>query len=189
MRIKINEFLILLPHRIIEYFSFNDSNNCFTIGTSATYLISLIFFLRNSSFFRASILTDIVAIDNLNSKRRFQLIYCLNSLKNNFRIYISININEDQPIPTVSNIFPSANWLEREIWDMYGIFFSDHPDLRRILTDYGFDGHPLRKDFPLSGFVELRYDDELKKVLIEPVSLTQEFRFFDFISPWDNQKY
>lgn len=189
MRIKVDEFLALLPASIIKYFSVNDSSNYFIIGVSLTYLNFLMFFLRNSSFFRASILTDIVAIDNLDSKHRFQLIYCLNSLRNNLRIYVSIHINDNQPVPTMTSLFPSANWLEREIWDMYGIFFSEHPDLRRILTDYGFDGHPLRKDFPLSGFVELRYDDELKKVLVEPVSLAQEFRFFDFISPWDNQKF
>ncbi len=113
------------------------------------------------------------------------MVYNLLSLKHNQRIRVKLDTDEDTPVPTVTGLFSSAGWFEREVWDMFGVVFSDHPDLRRILTDYGFEGHPLRKDFPLTGFVERRYDDEQKRVVYEPVKLTQDFRNFDFLSPWE----
>lgn len=189
MQIKVNELLNLIPNDWVSCFiTYNNIENGFKLHTKPADLKNLLFFLKNSSFFRAKTLTDIVCVDNLHAKSRFELIYCLRSIENNITFYVSINCEADQPVPSVTEIYASANWLEREIWDMYGVFFSDHPDLRRILTDYGFDGHPLRKDFPLTGYVELRYDDEIKKILIEPVSLTQEFRYFDFTSPWESQR-
>jgi NADH-quinone oxidoreductase subunit C len=189
MQIKVNDLYSLIPNDWIQSLvTFNNIENGFRLQIKSNDLKNVLFFFKNSSFFRFKVLTDIVCVDNLNSKFRFELIYCLRSVENNQTVYIHTSLSSDEPVSSVSDIFPSANWLEREIWDMYGVFFSDHPDLRRILTDYGFDGHPLRKDFPLTGYVELRYDDEIKKILIEPVSLTQEFRYFDFTSPWESQR-
>ena len=130
-------------------------------------------------------LSDITAVDWPQKEMRFQLVYHLLSVSNELRARLKINIEEGETVPSVSTIWPSANWYEREVWDMYGIAFSGHPDLRRILTDYGFEGHPQRKDFPLTGHVELRYDVEAKRCVYEPVSLTQDFRSFDFLSPWE----
>ena len=110
------------------------------------------------------------------------------SLTLNLRVRVKVWTDEDTPVPTATELFSSANWFEREVWDLYGVYFSEHPDLRRILTDYGFEGHPLRKDFPLTGYVELRYDEEQKRVVYEPVKLTQDFRSFDFLSPWEGPK-
>ena len=128
---------------------------------------------------------DVCGVDYPERENRFEVVYNLLSMKHNQRIRMKVATNEDTPVPSVSAIWPTANWFEREAWDMYGIFFSDHPDLRRILTDYGFDGHPLRKDFPLSGHVEVRYDEEEGRIVYEPVHLTQEFRKFEFSSPWE----
>jgi len=130
-------------------------------------------------------LSDLFAVDYPDRVPRFEIVYQLLSLRFNFRLRLKILVKDGDPVPSVSRVFSSASWYEREVWDMYGIHFSDHPDLRRLLTDYGFYGHPLRKDFPLTGFVELRYDDEKKKVVYENVNLPQEFRTFDFMSPWD----
>ena len=126
-----------------------------------------------------------VAVDYPEREERFSVVYHLLSVSQNQRIRVKVTTNEDTPVPSVSGVYSSAGWFERETWDLYGIFFSDHPDLRRLLTDYGFDGHPLRKDFPLTGYVEVRYDDAKKRVVYEPVSLTQDFRSFDFMSPWE----
>lgn len=131
------------------------------------------------------VLIDVCGVDFPERSPRFDVVYNLLSLKHNLRIKIKVAADEDDQVPTVAGIFHSAGWYEREVWDLYGIFFTDHPDLRRILTDYGFDGHPLRKDFPLTGHVEVRYDDEQRRVVYEPVKLTQEFRNFDFLSPWE----
>jgi len=128
---------------------------------------------------------DICGVDWPERPERFDVVYNLLSLKHNQRIRVKVAVREDEPVPSVVGIFPSAGWYEREVWDLYGVPFAGNPDLRRILTDYGFDGHPLRKDFPLTGFVELRYDDEQKRVVYEPVKLTQDFRSFDFLSPWE----
>ncbi|WP_155154114.1 NADH-quinone oxidoreductase subunit C [Curvivirga aplysinae] len=128
---------------------------------------------------------DVCGVDYPEREKRFEVVYNLLSMKHNQRIRMKVSTDEDTPVPSVCGIWPTANWFEREAWDMYGVFFSDHPDLRRILTDYGFDGHPLRKDFPLTGNVEVRYDEEEGRIVYEPVHLTQEFRKFEFSSPWE----
>lgn len=129
--------------------------------------------------------TDICGVDYPGRPRRFDVVYHLLSFKHNLRLRLKIETDEETPVPSVGDIWPSALWYERECWDLYGVFFSGHPDLRRLLTDYGFEGHPLRKDFPLSGFVEPRYDSEQRRVVYEPVKLVQEYRSFDFTSPWE----
>jgi len=130
-------------------------------------------------------LMDVCGVDYPERDERFEVVYNLLSLKHNFRVRVKITTDEETPVDSVTGIFSGANWFEREVWDMYGVRFNDHPDLRRILTDYGFEGHPLRKDFPLTGFVEVRYDETQKRVVYEPVKLTQEYRNFDFTSPWE----
>lgn len=141
--------------------------------------------LRNDPNCQFEMLVDICGADYPDRAERFDVVYHLLSLKRNLRIRVKLRTDEELTVPSVSSLFPCAGWYERECWDMYGVFFSDHPDLRRLLTDYGFDGHPLRKDFPLTGYVEVRYDDEQRRVVYEPVKLTQEFRSFDFLSPWE----
>ena len=141
--------------------------------------------LRDDVNCRFKQLVDVCGVDYPERVPRFEVVYNLLSLINNNRVRVKVVTDEDTPVPTVTGVFSSANWWEREAWDLFGISFSGHPDLRRILTDYGFDGHPLRKDFPLTGYVEIRYDDEKKRVVYEPVKLTQEFRGFDFLSPWE----
>jgi NADH-quinone oxidoreductase subunit C len=142
-------------------------------------------FLRDDSQCLFKILVDVTGVDYPERERRFDVVYNLLSISHNQRIRVKVRVSEDEPVPSVSSLYPSANWFERETWDLYGVFFDEHPDLRRILTDYGFEGHPLRKDFPLTGHVEVRYDDEQKRVVYEPVRLTQDFRTFDFLSPWE----
>ena len=145
--------------------------------------------LRIDARCRFEVLIDICGVDWPGRENRFDVVYHLLSPRLNQRIRLKIEANESDPIESAVGVFPAANWFEREAYDMYGILFSGHPDLRRILTDYGFQGHPLRKDFPLSGHVEVRYDDETKRVVYEPVRLTQEFRNFDFESPWEGTEY
>ena len=152
-------------------------------------IISTILFLKTNEKCKFKQLIDITAVDYPQREKRFKIIYLLLSHENNLRIVININIDEEINVPSITKIFPSANWMEREVFDMYGISFKDHPDLRRILTDYGFDGYPLRKDFPLTGHLEVRYSEEKKKVISEPVKLDQEYRDFDFESPWEGTKY
>ena len=152
-------------------------------------VISTILFLKTNEKCKFKQLIDITAVDYLQKEKRFKIVYLLLSHENNLRIIININIDEKTTVPSITKIFPSANWMEREVFDMYGISFKDHPDLRRILTDYGFEGHPLRKDFPLTGHIEVRYSEEKKKVISEPVKLDQEYRDFDFESPWEGTKY
>ena len=152
-------------------------------------VISTILFLKTNEKCKFKQLIDITAVDYLQKEKRFKIVYLLLSHENNLRIIINTNINEKETVPSITKIFPSANWMEREVFDMYGISFKDHPDLRRILTDYGFDGYPLRKDFPLTGHLEVRYSEEKKKVISEPVKLDQEYRDFDFESPWEGTKY
>jgi NADH-quinone oxidoreductase subunit C len=142
-------------------------------------------FLRDDGACRFEMLVDLTAVDYPEREQRFEVVYNLLSLTHNQRIRVKVATDEDTPVPSVASVFPTATWFEREVWDMYGVFFSDNPDLRRILTDYGFQGHPLRKDFPLTGYVEVRYDEEQKRVVYEPVRLTQDFRTFDFMSPWE----
>jgi len=152
-------------------------------------IISTILFLKTNEKCKFKQLIDITAVDYPQREKRFKIIYLLLSHENNLRIVININIDEKIIVPSITKIFPSANWMEREVFDMYGISFKDHPDLRRILTDYGFKGYPLRKDFPLTGHTEVRYSEEKKKVISEPVKLDQEYRDFDFESPWEGTKY
>ena len=152
-------------------------------------LYSTILYLKTHDKCRFKQLIDITAVDYPEKEKRFKIVYLLLSHENNLRILINTNINEKTPAPSITKIFPSANWMEREVFDMYGITFNDHPDLRRILTDYGFEGFPLRKDFPLSGHTEVRYSEDKKKVISEPVRLDQQYRDFDFESPWEGTKY
>ena len=152
-------------------------------------LYSTILYLKTNDQCRFKQLIDITAVDYPEKEKRFKLVYLLLSHENNLRILININIDEKLHVPSITKIFPSANWMEREVFDMYGISFKDHPDLRRILTDYEFKGYPLRKDFPLTGHTEVRYSEDKKKVIYEPVKLDQEYRHFDFESPWEGTKY
>ena len=152
-------------------------------------IISTILFLKTNEKCKFKQLIDITAVDYPQREKRFKIVYLLLSHQNNLRIIINSNIDEKTTVPSVIKIFPSANWMEREVFDMYGISFKDHPDLRRILTDYGFKGYPLRKDFPLTGHTEVRYSEDKKKVIYEPVKLDQEYREFDFESPWEGTKY
>jgi len=152
-------------------------------------LISVILFLKNNKDTKFRQLIDITSVDYPEKIKRFKMVYLFLSHEFNQRILVNYSINENELIPSLTKIFPAANWMEREVFDMYGVKFKDHPDLRRILTDYGFEGHPLRKDFPLTGHTEVRYSEEQKKVIIEPVKLEQNYRNFDYESPWEGTKY
>ena len=152
-------------------------------------LLDVMLLLKINKNIKFKQLIDITAVDYPENQKRFKLVYLLLSHEQNQRIILSYYIDENQQIPSLTKIFPSANWMEREIFDMYGIKFTDHPDLRRILTDYGFEGYPLRKDFPLTGHTEVRYNEDKKKVVYEPVKLEQNYRSFDFESPWEGTKY
>jgi len=156
-----------------------------TLFVDAAQIVPVLKLLRDDGRCRFEILLDICGVDWPGREKRFDVVYHLLSPRLNQRIRVKIEADENNPVASVVDVFPAANWYERETYDMYGILFSGHPDLRRILTDYGFQGFPLRKDFPLSGYVEVRYDDEQKRVIYEPVRLTQEFRDFDFESPWE----
>ena len=155
------------------------------LRTQRQTLITVMAFLKDDSKCLFKTLVDLCGSDYPEDEDRLEVVYNLLSLKRNMRIRVKVRTDTASAVPSLSNLFLSAEWNEREAWDMYGIFFSDHPDLRRLLTDYGFEGHPLRKDFPLTGYVEVRYDDEQKRVVYDPVKLTQEFRTFDFLSPWE----
>jgi NADH-quinone oxidoreductase subunit C len=155
------------------------------LDTTPDKLIGLLTFLRDDPRCLFKQLVDVCGVDWPEREKRFDVVYNLLSLKNNQRIRIKVATDETTPVPSAAPLFSSAGWFERETYDLYGVWFADHPDLRRILTDYGFEGHPLRKDFPLTGFVEVRWDDLQKRVVYEPVKLTQEFRRFDFLSPWE----
>ncbi len=160
-----------------------------TVTTTTENVIALLTFLRDDARCGFVNMTDICGVDWPQRVERFDVVYHLLSPKKNLRIRVKVPVGEDQPVPSACGIYPGADWFEREIWDMYGVLFTGHPDLRRILTDYGFEGHPLRKDFPTTGFVEVRYDDAAKRVVYEPVELKQEFRNFDFLSPWEGTDY
>ena len=148
-------------------------------------IVKVLTFLRDDVNCQFKMLMELCGVDYPEREDRFDVVYCLLSLTLNQRVKVKIQTNTSSSVPSVVNVYSAANWWEREAWDLFGIYFSDHPDLRRILSDYGFEGHPLRKDFPLTGYVELRYDDEQKRVVYEPVKLSQEFRNFDFLSPWE----
>ena len=160
-----------------------------TLEVRVEALERIIKFLRDDSACHFEMLIDICGVDYPEREPRFDVVYHLLSISNNLRIRLKVGVEEDGTVPSVAVLYSTAGWFEREGWDLFGIYFSDHPDLRRLLTDYGFEGHPLRKDFPLTGYVELRYDDEQKRVVYEPVKLTQEFRSFDFMSPWEGAEY
>ncbi len=164
-------------------------HNQLYINIDCDDLIEVLFFLKNNVSTKFRQLIDITAVDYPDQKQRFKLTYLILSHELNKRIILSYSINENEVIPSITEIFPSANWMEREVFDMYGIKFKDHPDLRRILTDYNFKGFPLRKDFPLTGHNEVRYSEDEKKVLYEPVKLEQNYRNFDYESPWEGTKY
>jgi len=156
-----------------------------TVRGTASRIVDLLSLLRDSPEFQFQQLIDIAGVDYPERPRRFDVVYHLLSLTRNWRVRVSVETDEDTPVPSATPVYPCADWYEREAFDMYGVFFSGHPDLRRILTDYGFHGYPLRKDFPMTGYVEVRYDEALKRVVYEPVKLPQEFRSFDFLSPWE----
>jgi NADH-quinone oxidoreductase subunit C len=160
-----------------------------TVTVEPGEIVPVMRFLRDDPRCRFWNLVDVTAVDWPGRERRFDVVYHLLSPKLNSRIRVKAAVAEGTAVPSIIEVFPGADWFERETYDLYGIVFNGHPDMRRILTDYGFEGHPLRKDFPLTGFVEVRYDDELKRVVYEPVRLTQEFRNFDFLSPWEGTDY
>ena len=165
------------------------NHNQIHISIEDNNLIEVMLFLKTNSITKFRQLIDLTAVDYPEKDKRFRMIYLLLSHETNSRIVLDYNIKEGEFIPSITSIYPSANWMEREVFDMYGIEFKDHPDLRRILTDYGFKGHPLRKDFPLTGHNEVRYSEEEKKVIYEPVKLEQNYRNFDYESPWEGTKY
>ena len=160
-----------------------------TLTTEPGRLLKVLKFLRDDPACAFTVLIDISGVDYPQRRDRFDVVYHLLSMTQNQRVRVKVAVDEATPVPSAIGIFPAANWYEREAFDLYGILFAEHPDLRRILTDYGFDGYPLRKDFPLTGYVELRYDEERKRVVYEPVKLVQEFRSFDFTSPWEGVDY
>jgi|TARA_Y100000817_G_scaffold309858_1_gene299628 NADH-quinone oxidoreductase subunit C len=164
-------------------------NNEILINVKVENLYSTLLFLKTNENCKFKQLIDIVGVDFPNSENRFKIYYLLLSHENNLRIKLMASFNLEEKIPSITKLYPSANWMEREVFDMYGIKFKNHPDMRRILTDYGFVGHPLRKDFPLTGFNEVRYSEKEKKVIYEKVKLEQDYRNFDFESPWEGTKY
>jgi len=173
--------------QILPIISYTIYKNELCINIPSNKIIPIIFFLKNHTNSQFKMLSDICAVDYINKKQRFEIIYNLLSIRFNNRLKIKIAINELQPVDSIANIYKNADWSEREVWDMFGIFFLNHPDLRRILTDYGFEGHPLRKDFPLSGFLEVYYNELKKRVVYEPINLSQQYRLFEFNSPWNKK--
>ena len=159
------------------------------VDARADQVVRVLKFLKDDPRCRFEQLIDLCGVDYPERDPRFDVVYHLLSISHNRRLRLRIGVNDDQPVPSAVDVYPAAGWWERETWDLYGIHFAGNPDLRRLLTDYGFDGHPLRKDFPLTGYVEVRYDSEQKRVVYEPVKLTQEFRRFDFLSPWEGASY
>jgi len=160
-----------------------------TVTAKASGIVGVATFLRDDPRCQFCSIIDVTAVDWPTRENRFDVVYHLLSPKRNARVRIKVQTDEVTPVASIIGVFPGADWFERETYDLYGVLFTGHPDMRRLLTDYGFEGHPLRKDFPLTGFVEVHYDDELKRVVYEPVRLTQEFRSFDFLSPWEGVDY
>ena len=174
------------PDCVLEYAVKFDELN---IGVSPSNIVGFVDFLKSDRNCRFSTLVDITAVDYPGREKRFDVVYHLLSMYQNQRLRLRMSVPEEDMVASIVDVHPSANWFEREVFDMFGILFSGHPDLRRLLTDYGFRGHPLRKDFPTTGYTELRYDEAEKRVVYEPVSLVQEYRQFDFMSPWEGAKY
>jgi NADH-quinone oxidoreductase subunit C len=160
-----------------------------TIRVKREALLRVLSFLRDDAKCQFKLLADLCGVDYPDRPERFEVVYNLLSLKLNQRIRVKVTTDEEHAVPSATGLYRAAGWFEREAWDLFGIYFSDHPDLRRLLTDYGFEGHPMRKDFPLTGYVEVRYDEEQKRVVYEPVKLKQEFRSFDFASPWEGMSH
>jgi len=160
-----------------------------SLTVNARDIVAVMRFLRDDPRCQFWNIIDITAVDWPSRERRFDVVYHLLSPKQNLRVRVKLETDETTPVPSIIEVYPGADWYEREVFDLYGVIFTGHPDMRRLLTDYGFEGHPLRKDFPLTGFVEVRYDDQEKRVLYEPVRLNQEFRNFDFLSPWEGADY
>jgi NADH-quinone oxidoreductase subunit C len=174
------------PDCVLAYdVSFDELN----IDVTPSNIVGLIAFLKSDRSCRFSSLVDITAVDYPGREKRFEVVYHLLSIYQNHRVRLRMSVREEDMVASIIEVHPSANWFEREVFDMFGILFTGHPDLRRLLTDYGFRGHPLRKDFPTTGYTELRYDEAKKRVVYEPVSLVQEYRQFDFMSPWEGAKY
>ena len=174
-----------LSSHIEETNSLQIADDEIVISSATTSLLRLIQFLKEDQNCKFNILIDICGVDYPEKDKRFEIVYHFLSLSVNRRIRVKLMTNEETKVPSIVDLFPSAGWYEREVYDLFGVIFSGNTDLRRLLTDYGFKGHPLRKDFPLTGYVEVRYDEEQKRVIYEPVKLTQEFRNFDFVSPWE----
>jgi NADH-quinone oxidoreductase subunit C len=160
-----------------------------TVLANAADIVKVVTFLRDDPRCQFVAITDVTAVDWPSRERRFDIVYHFLSPTRNMRVRVKVETDEVTPVPSIIGVFPGADWFERETYDLYGVLFTGHPDLRRLLTDYGFEGHPLRKDFPLTGFVEVRWDDEQKRVVYDPVRLAQEFRNFDFLSPWEGTEY
>jgi NADH-quinone oxidoreductase subunit C len=156
-----------------------------TLQVQTSAIVRVLTYLRDQPNCQFKMLVDLCGVDYPEREERFEVVYHLLSLRHNQRLRLKVATDETTPVPSVTGVFGAANWYEREVWDMYGVYFADHPDLRRLLTDYGFEGHPMRKDFPQTGYVEVRYDEEQKRVVYEPVALRQDWRSFDFLSPWE----
>ena len=184
---KLNKIYSQYLLKILPIINYTFHKKELSINISFNKIIPTFFFLKNHTNCQYKILSDLCAVDYITKKERFNIIYNLLSIQFNSRIRVKISINELQPIDSITSIYKAATWWERETWDMFGIFFTNHPDLRRILTDYGFEGHPLRKDFPLSGFLEVYYNELKKRVVYEPINLSQQYRLFEFNSPWDKK--
>ena len=180
---KFSQYLL----KILPIINYNIYKNELTLNISNKKLIPIFFFLKNHTNCQFKLLSELCAVDYINRKKRFDVIYSLLSIRFNTRIRIKISITELQQLESIVKIYKAANWWERETWDMFGIFFFNHPDLRRILTDYGFEGYPLRKDFPLSGFLEVYYNELKKRIVYEPINLSQQYRLFEFNSPWNKK--
>ena len=182
-------FEALVPHFGGKIEDGANQNGELVVRCAAEDIIEILTILRDEADFAFDQLTDLTAVDYPNRPYRFELVYQLLSITHNRRMRVLVALPEGAVAPSVLSLFNAANWAEREVWDMFGIFFAGHPDLRRLLTDYGFEGHPLRKDFPTTGYVEVRYDDTQRRVVYEPVHLTQEYRDFDFLSPWEGVQH
>lgn len=165
------------------------TNGELTLTTDPASLVGLLTVLRDNPACQFTTLIDICGVDYPQREKRFEVVYHFLSMRQNLRVRVRLAAGEDEIVPSCVGVYPAAEWYEREVFDMYGVMFSGHPDLRRILTDYGFRGHPLRKDFPTTGYVEVRYDEERKRVVYEPVTLVQDYRLFDFMSPWEGAEY
>ncbi len=186
---KLNDLLAHLMARHGDKITASTAFGELTLWVALDQAFALIADLKDDPACRLNMLVDITAVDHPDHPERFEIVYMFLSMYTNSRLRVKTRVGEEEMVPSINEVHPSANWLEREIFDMFGVIFSGHPDLRRILTDYGFRGHPLRKDFPTTGFTEVRYDEVQKRVVYEPVKLTQEYRQFDFMSPWEGAQY